>query len=140
MSFIIRKSLNLKYYFLPLALFLFFIAQILIQSNILALFIFLLFLAVAFYFVPYSLVKSSSSKIKGYYLISKLIFAISSAYFALVIYTQMEILKSLGHILVISSTLFSYYLWLKKNDQESNLFKVHFLVATVLIGVIEFQY
>lgn len=93
----------------------------------------------SFYFVPYRLFKKSETTIsKGIDIVSNLIMGTTCAYMGILLYSQGSNVITVGQVLVIISTLFSYYVWYIDKGQSRNLFVAHFIVASFLMGLLQF--
>lgn len=107
--------------------------------HVFSLVVFALLIGLSFYFVPYRLVKNPETTIsKGVDIISNLIMGTTCAYMCILLYSQSSNVITVGQVLVIISTLFSYYVWYIDKGQSRNLFVAHFIVASFLLGLLQF--
>lgn len=135
------KNNGLRIASITISLLMFFI--FLINENIIphvfSLVLFALLTGLSFYFVPYRLIKNPEMTIsKGIDLGSNLIMGATCAYMIILLYSNNSNIITAGQVLVIISTLFSYYVWYVSKEHTLTVFVSHFIVAFFLMGLLKF--
>lgn len=91
------------------------------------------------YFIPYRLIKKPEITIsKGIDVVSDLIMGITCAYIAILLYSKESNVITIGQLLIIISSIFSYYILYVNKERSRNVFVSHFIVVFFLIGLLQF--
>lgn len=135
------KNNSLRIVSITISLLMFFV--FLINENIIphifSLILFVPLIGLSFYFVPYRLVKKSEITIsKGMDIGSDLIMGITCAYISILLYSNDSNVITVGQLLVIISSIFSYYILYVNKEQSRSVFISHFMVVFFLIGLLQF--
>lgn len=98
-----------------------------------------LLLGLTFYFVPYRMLKNREVIIsKGLDIVSNLIMGATCGYINVLLFTNSPNVITFGQVLVIVSSLFSYYILYIKKEHSNRIFLAHFIVSFFLIGLLQF--
>lgn len=95
-------------------------------------FSFVLLLLIAFYFFPIRIVLVQQKNT----IISHLLICVTLVYIGLCSFLKFDLFENIGKILISICGLYSFYLLFNKNDLNKEMFRSHFLLNFILMGVV----
>jgi hypothetical protein len=142
--FIMEKTKNINFTVLPIVISLLMAMVVLTNEGILPkagyIAIVVVLLGLSLYYVPYRMIINKEIILsKGLDLASNLILGLTCAYISLILFTRDPNVITAGHLLVIASSIFSYYIMYIRKDNSKMVFIAHFIVTFFLIGLLQFS-
>jgi hypothetical protein len=133
----VTNYLNRNYYFLLtiLILFLNLISFLSLKGHIHPFFkhiSFISLLSIALYMFPLQAINSPNRN----EIISKFVYCVSIVYMALSVFLSFEKFEILGKILITIFGIFTFYLLFIKTPESKLMFKSHFILNNIMLGVI----